>query len=179
MKARIAKACVQLLREHNMDEITVRDVAELCGISRQAFYYYFENIESVLMYSVEEKIDLLKQRCMEIENPREVLHVVVRIYRNQHELLKHLIQSRDHLRVKRYYYETLHNIVKTQLGWYYKKHNVDPGELDINSAFIAYGLGGLLYERCDDPDLDVDKLADEIYEYVLKPFGRASVMKEE
>ena len=59
MKEKIAEACVRLLKEHNVDEITVRDVAEQCGISRQAFYYYFENIESVLMYSAEGRIELL------------------------------------------------------------------------------------------------------------------------
>ncbi len=177
MKEKIAEACVRLLREHNVDEITVRDVAEQCGISRQAFYYYFENIESVLMYSAEGRIELLKQKCLEIPDPQETLRLITRSYMDQYVLLKHLIQSKSRLKVKRYYHETLYKIVKTPLEWYCRKNALEPGELEIKAAFIAYGLGGLLYERCDDPNLDTDKLADEMYRFILRDVGRSFIKK--
>ncbi|MGX8728505.1 MAG: TetR/AcrR family transcriptional regulator, partial [Lachnospiraceae bacterium] len=69
MKDKIAKTCVQMLRTRNLDEITVCDVAKQCGISRQAFYYYFENIESALLYSAEGMLDYLRQKCTEIRDP--------------------------------------------------------------------------------------------------------------
>lgn len=166
MKEKIAEACVRLLKEHSVDEITVRDVAEQCGISRQAFYYYFENIEAALLYAAEGMLDYLRQKCTEIREPDEAIRFLTRSYRNQYDLLKNLIQSKSHLRIKRYYHDSLYSIVSAHLAWYMRDAEIE--ELEIRAAFIAYGLGGLLYERCSDPELDTDKLADEIYRYIFK-----------
>lgn len=166
MKDKIAKTCVQMLRTRSMDEITVCDVAKQCGISRQAFYYYFENIESALLYAAEGMLDYLRQKCTEIREPDEAIRFLTRSYRDQYDLLRNLIQSKSHLRIKRHYHDSLYSIVSAQFAW--NMRDAEPEEMEIRAAFIAYGLGGLLYERCSDPELDTDKLADEIYRYIFK-----------
>lgn len=43
MKAVIADAFVSLAQRKNVDKITVKDLVEACGISRQTFYYHFQD----------------------------------------------------------------------------------------------------------------------------------------
>ena len=40
VKNLIAETFVKLSDEKNIDKITVKDIVEACGISRQAFYYH-------------------------------------------------------------------------------------------------------------------------------------------
>ncbi len=166
MKDKIAKACTQLLWTHNLDEISVRDITELCGVSRQSFYYYFENIESAAAYAFDVGFDALKESCIELHDPREVLGIIVRGYAKQYILLQHLMQSKSKVRVKRYYYRVLYDVIRTQFNHFNVRPDLEPGELDLDVSFFAYGIGGLLYERCAEPDVDPDKLADEIYRYI-------------
>lgn len=44
------------LKEKRLDEITVKDLTERCGISRQAFYYHFSDLYEVVRWGVEQEI---------------------------------------------------------------------------------------------------------------------------
>lgn len=44
----IADAFVSLAQRKNADKITVKDLVEACGISRQTFYYHFQDILEVI-----------------------------------------------------------------------------------------------------------------------------------
>ncbi|MBR9954685.1 TetR/AcrR family transcriptional regulator C-terminal domain-containing protein [Eubacteriaceae bacterium Marseille-Q4139] len=48
MKDTIRNALVSKLQSSSLDSITVTDIATDCGISRQAFYYYFNDIYDVV-----------------------------------------------------------------------------------------------------------------------------------
>ena len=43
-KLDILHTLLEMLRDTPLDEITVKDLTERCGISRQAFYYHFSDI---------------------------------------------------------------------------------------------------------------------------------------
>ena len=47
MKIKIANALRTLSKQKSIDKITVKDLVELCGISRQTFYYHFQDILAV------------------------------------------------------------------------------------------------------------------------------------
>ena len=48
VKQQITDALLQLLDKKSLEKITVRELAELCGISRQTFYYHFEDVFDVV-----------------------------------------------------------------------------------------------------------------------------------
>lgn len=48
MKKRIAEELVELLNDHSLDRISVKELSERCGISRQTFYHYFHDIYEVV-----------------------------------------------------------------------------------------------------------------------------------
>lgn len=47
-KKAIVESFLQLLGKKPIDKITVRDVVDHCGINRNTFYYYFQDIYAVL-----------------------------------------------------------------------------------------------------------------------------------
>lgn len=59
-KQDILDALLVMLQDHGLDEITIKDLTERCGISRQAFYYHFTDIYGVIDWALKlemQKID--------------------------------------------------------------------------------------------------------------------------
>ena len=48
MKKTIAEAASNLLFEKKVKKLTVKDIVEECHITRQAFYYHFEDIPDLI-----------------------------------------------------------------------------------------------------------------------------------
>lgn len=86
----IIKAFTQLLDEKSIKKITVKDIVERCDINRNTFYYYFQDIPSLVREMLEEKVDQLIEdhyhsgqsiECIRpliqygIKNKRAILHV--------------------------------------------------------------------------------------------------------
>ncbi len=47
----------ELLQTKRLDDITVTELVENCGISRQAFYYHFSDLYGVVDYGVQQLLD--------------------------------------------------------------------------------------------------------------------------
>ena len=63
-KALIADAFAQLLEEKPYRCVTVRDIVERCGVNRNTFYRYYQDIPSLLQALVQEKGDwLIENYC--------------------------------------------------------------------------------------------------------------------
>ena len=66
----IVSALVDLLKEKDLSDISVSELCARCGISRQLFYYHFDNLESLFLWSVKsstkedkEKVSLIDGIC--------------------------------------------------------------------------------------------------------------------
>lgn len=48
IRTKIAEAMEEMSRTRHPDKISVQDLVNACGVSRQTFYYYFEDINAVM-----------------------------------------------------------------------------------------------------------------------------------
>ena len=56
-KKAILETFVELLNEQPFDKITVKDVVEKCGINRNTFYYYYQDIYALLNDLIETELN--------------------------------------------------------------------------------------------------------------------------
>ena len=49
-----------LLQAKRLDDITVTELVERCGISRQAFYYHFSDLYGVVDYGIQQRLEQLE-----------------------------------------------------------------------------------------------------------------------
>ena len=61
-KAAIADTFMELLQEHTIDHITVKDLAEKCGINRQTFYYHFADIYDLMEWTLDNELKKFLER---------------------------------------------------------------------------------------------------------------------
>ena len=51
-KAAIISSFKDLLGKHPIDKVTVKEICTQCGVNRQTFYYYFEDIMDIFKYVI-------------------------------------------------------------------------------------------------------------------------------
>ncbi|MGI6266337.1 MAG: TetR/AcrR family transcriptional regulator [Candidatus Metalachnospira sp.] len=55
-KKAIVNSFIKLLNEKLLDKITVKNIAEDCGINRNTFYYHFSDIRELTVYTIDSQI---------------------------------------------------------------------------------------------------------------------------
>lgn len=73
MKELIAEAAKRLLFQKHTRKLTVKDIVEECHITRQAFYYHFEDIPDLLRWSLERQSQKILEECLAMEDTEEAL----------------------------------------------------------------------------------------------------------
>jgi len=100
-RSRIKQTFLQLLDEKPIGRITVKEVVESCGINRNTFYYYFQDLqalaeavaeedflsvpeESLTLLTVEDALDLIISHTL--EHRQAALHIYHSANRERFEL---------------------------------------------------------------------------------------------
>ena len=69
----IAEAAMTLLMDKNVKKLTVKNIVEECGITRQAFYYHFEDIPHLFRWIFEKSEEHILAQARESSDPEEEL----------------------------------------------------------------------------------------------------------
>lgn len=64
MKAAICRSASELLTKKRTKKLTVKDIVEECGITRQTFYYHFQDIPDLICYMMEQGSKELLENCL-------------------------------------------------------------------------------------------------------------------
>ena len=70
MKETIAKAAMTLLSQNHVKKLTVKDIVEQCHITRQSFYYHFEDIPDLFRWMLEKRSAQVLDESMAHEDAR-------------------------------------------------------------------------------------------------------------
>lgn len=89
----IANAFVSLSKTKNVDKITVKDLVEVCNISRQTFYYHFQDILEVIEWSVQQVFQELLAHTTDTDDPEDTLRIFIESSSEADVLLKKLLHS--------------------------------------------------------------------------------------
>ncbi len=72
-KEAIAEAALTLLTRKNVRKLTVKNIVAECGITRQAFYYHFEDIPQLFRWIFEKSAEHILAQARESREPEEEL----------------------------------------------------------------------------------------------------------
>lgn len=68
MRETIANAAKTLLFDKKVRKLTVKDIVEECHITRQTFYYHFEDIPDLMAWSLRRNFDRVIAQCQAQKN---------------------------------------------------------------------------------------------------------------
>lgn len=153
-------ALTELLQTKRLDDITVTELVEKCGISRQAFYYHFSDLYGVVDYGVQQLLEELStadpagrreplERALTLlrENRTLVLNVYRAYERSyvEHDLRRWaapLVAARVRLSARRY------AVTEDQIN--FMAELLTQGLASIVLSWVEQGMPSSMIERLDD-----------------------------
>ena len=98
-KQALAAALKELMAQKPIENITIHDLTEHCGIRRQTFYYHFEDVYDLLRWMFQEEAVALLQLFRYIEQNREVCLCALKSVGREH--LKRFFEADIHAIIHR------------------------------------------------------------------------------
>lgn len=92
-KKMIMDAFWELLDELPYNKITVRLIVERCGVNRNTFYYYFQDIPALAEEILNNQIDLLIEKHCRVGSLEECISFVVRFFIENKQIAMHLYRA--------------------------------------------------------------------------------------
>jgi Transcriptional regulator len=159
-----AESLKKMLEKKSLDHITVKDIVEDCGVSRQAFYYHFSDIYALVEWIFVEEasaalannrdIDTWQQGyCRLLTNLRDNKNLVINSYRSI---------SREYLETFMYkvLYEVIYPVVEEQaVGLNVENKHKEFIAHFYSLAVVAMGVDWVRTGMKEDPEEIVDQVA--------------------
>ena len=161
-KQYIADIFLQMAKKKSIDKITVTDLVENCHISRQTFYYHFQDITDVMEYRVQTKIEQILSSSLSEKDVHSSVETFVTLAVNNKEIIDRLMFSSKKDHVEKMFVDGLKKYIRKLMEKCPDSTPLSYFQIEAYLHFYASGFTGLLLEyssKCDDPK----QLADLIY----------------
>ena len=164
-KQALADALKAMMIKKPLNRITVRELVETCGVNRKTFYYHFEDIYSLLKWTLEQealcmfgKYDLVSQR-------REAVDFALDYISLNHGILHNIVHSIGRSELERYFFNDIYKPIYTLVCEAVKMHSVtvEEGYKEFLSRFLTQAISGILLDRIER---DVREDREKIAEYI-------------
>ena len=180
-KRAIRNALAQLLVEKELDEITVKDVADTADINRKTFYNYYtgihqviDEIESGIVFTFDQAIREVDAR-RDTKNPYVFFEKITAILNQDLDFYSHLFRMRGNLSLS---YKITTLLKKKILESFLQEHSCDPQEAEI---FVEYAVWGMMavYESWfnSQRSTPLEEISQKLS--VVCVYGLAGLLKED
>ncbi len=170
VKRLIAETLIKLLQAKRLEKITVKELVDACGISRQAFYYHFQDILDVVEWWAQETNKRLVSASLKAGNARDAFTVVLDFVIQSSGVVKNLLESRWRDQIEQLLGNTIFGYLSETLRRVQRGVPVSPADLEAYLHFCSYGFTGLMLEYTSKGNLDRDAMAEQMYRIFLQVF---------
>ena len=163
MKEIIAQAVKNLLVEKGVRKLTVKDIVEECRITRQTFYYHFEDIPDLFRWMFERGTAMLMLEAKSLKNGEERLRCLFVMAINTLPYVKKGIKSNYGEELEQFmtqYIQLLFEKVCDEEGLY---QNYGRFEVNLILRYHSQAVLGLLRNWTDTDTKNLDQIVNVVY----------------
>lgn len=135
-KKAIRDSFIKLLNDRPVNQITIKDIVEDCGINRNSFYYHYQDLPSMIEEIVLEEVNTIIQQHPTIESVEECLDVAISFGLENRRAAMHLYHSANRDVFEQYLWRTCDYTVKTYFDTAFGQCDVEERDRD---SIIQYG----------------------------------------
>jgi AcrR family transcriptional regulator len=168
-KKAIIDTFVRILNEKPLSKITVTEIIEACEISRNTFYYYFEDIYALVGYLFRSEIKKLQEITDTSDTLGDECELVLEFLKNNKTALRHVYESKNRDQLELYLYKALDKAMFDFMKQHFQGIDVAEDDLQFFARYHKYALVGFI----------IDWLANENDEELVSLLKRISLLSEE
>lgn len=159
----LAESLKEILEDKSLDQITIKELTEKCGVSRNTFYYHFHDIYELLEWIFVNQAEMIIKEYGSLEEwSGGVTSAMEYIYENKN-MIYHIYNSINRENLEKYLYDVLGSTILMHVQD--KARNMDVPEEDtvMISDIMKYALVGWVLQWIGDgmqrtPDQAISKL---------------------
>ena len=148
MKYALAQSLKKLLSTRKLDKITVKDIAEDCGVNRQTFYYYFRDIYDLLEWNFCDATERLIRSGLDHGDWRSGVKAVTEYLQENRTLVWNAYHSISHESVSEFLKRTLRPHILSAVREEAKGLEWEPCQENVDFVADIFTLtaGGIVME---------------------------------
>lgn len=89
----IKEAFVKLLEQHPLNEITIKDIVEECGINRNSFYYHYQDLPALIEEIIKEDAESIIRGYPSVTSIVECFDAAVEFASRRKRAIMHIYRS--------------------------------------------------------------------------------------
>ena len=171
-KKALAAAAAEILRKKSLDKITIKEITDACGLTRNTFYYHFEDLYDLLGWMLIKEADEILTRFSEEEQWEEgFLEGLSFLYENK-KMIYHIYKTINRGDLDKYlnkvgevYALRLVNIQAEGLG--FSREAVKTAANFYINAFVGTVLRWIENDMKESPEA-LAKLCDTMFKGTVK-----------
>lgn len=168
-KALIADTLLTLSKTKNVDQITVTDLVKACDISRQTFYYHFQDITDALEWSANQRFRQALTASLKSGSLEQAMQSFATPAIENQALLRRLLQSQKRARIEQVFVQGIQTYLWELFRHWPPTARLPYSELEWSVRFYSYGIAGIFLDYDGRSPADPQQLARQICR--LLPFG--------
>lgn len=138
----IIRAFLKLLDERPLNQITVKDVVLECGVNRNSFYYYFEDLPTLLEEVLKSETDRLLARHASVRSLEDCLGLVIDFALRHRRAVMHTYNASNRSVYERYLDRVSHDAVSEYVHSRFHGIPADPADQELLIHFFKCVLTG-------------------------------------
>ena len=144
VKPLIADAFLKLSKEKNIDKITVKDIVDECGISRQSFYYHFQDIYDLLSWTFRQDFEKLFADRSQSPTLEAWIQNLIHYLKENASVCKSALSSMGGDAFRRICVEDISGMMHDRLRELCRGRDVPDDYLDFLAAFYLEAVSGIM-----------------------------------
>ncbi len=161
-KVTIFQAYAYLITTKNIDKVTVKDVVEQCGITRQTFYYHFQDLLDVIEWGLRRGAENALENGLSANSLEDAIYTFLSLAEQNRVFGKRILNSQK----KNQICDMMLQAVHKWLFVMFKEKNINPNftvdELDFALHFYAYAIAGSTYDVILNEAADLHAITKQI-----------------
>lgn len=162
MKTKIADTLNELLKHKELDKITVKELVDACKISRQSFYYHFQDIMDVVEWYQDQALQQSIEKSLAAPTYKEAIRNVVCETFQHKQLILQLLASQRRKEMEALLIRAVRTYLQELLRGKGSGVPCAMSDIDTVLSFYSCGLVGIILNNLKQKNPDVDALADQM-----------------
>ena len=142
----IKKSFLKLLNQKPLKQISVKDIAEDCGINRNSFYYHFQDIPSLIEEIVTEEATALITSYPTIDSIEQCINVAINFALENKRAALHIFNSVNRDIFEKYLMNVCSYVVTCYIDTIFQSKPLAEADRDTIIRFYKYACFGAMIE---------------------------------
>lgn len=161
-KAMIADTLHNMMQQKNFDKITVTELVEACNISRQTFYYHFQDILEVVEWSVRQALQKALNQSLKSDEPEQSVRFFVDMALESSTQMERLLHSQYREQFERAFLDGLEAYLREMIRHRAPDAAQNHVDSEVAVRFCACGIAGVLLRFSCERDMGAERMTRQL-----------------